>query len=90
MKITVDFDDLFKNFEDDESTVTQIVDEVKRRVIDDITKRITWAVIASIDKSNSSCSSIDKTQFDEIRTLANILIKKYEAKIKEDIKKVME
>ena len=90
MKITVDFDDLFKNFEDDESTVTQIVDEVKRRVIDDITKRITWAVIASIDKSNSYCSSIDKTQFDEIRTLANILIKKYEAKIKEDIKKVME
>lgn len=87
MKIIVDFDDLFKDFENDESTATQIMDEVKRRAVDELVRQIAWQVVEEL---GADLREVDKEKYSVIKTLSSALIKKYKEKIEEDIKKVME
>lgn len=84
MKITVDFDDLFKDYENDENTIKIIKKEVMQKAVEYLATRIGYELAHTIDKSFKEFENTS-AGFDDFRDIAKIIIKQYMPKIKDDI-----
>jgi len=93
MKITVDFEDLIDDYENQSGSALQVLkDEIKIKAVECLSARIGWALQRSINKSfPTTIKEENETDLshDEIANIAKIFVTKYKKKIKEDIEKLL-
>lgn len=88
MKVTIDFEDLFAEYENNETAIQQVKDAVERRAVEYLAMRIGFALESDIDKSFPMTlheeGKVDLSH-DDIHKLSDIVVKKYKKKIQEDL-----